>query len=136
MSSTEVVEGVHRISQAYVNFYLVEGEGGVTITDSGLPAMWTLMAKSLVSLGYGRQDVKAVALTHAHFDHLGTAVRAQSELHVPVWVHSADAYIAAHPYRYKHEKSRALFALTHPAGLPALVAMTAAGALRVRGSGN
>jgi len=133
MFTRNVADGVHRISHAYVNFYLVEGDDGVTIVDSGLPAMWTMMAKSLVSLGYGRADVKAVVLTHAHFDHLGLAARAQRELHVPVWAHSGDAYIAAHPYRYKHEKSRLLFALTHPAGLPALLSMAGAGALWVRG---
>lgn len=112
----DVAPGVHRIAHAYVNFYLVEDDGGVTVVDSGLPSMWAMMAKSVVALGYGREDVKAIALTHAHFDHLGLAARAQRELHVPVWLHAGDAYIAAHPYRYKHEKSRLLYPFTYPGG--------------------
>ncbi|WP_434618421.1 hypothetical protein [Arthrobacter sp. A5] len=43
------------ISHGYVNFYLVEGEGGVTIVDSGLPPMWTMLPKSLALLGYDRR---------------------------------------------------------------------------------
>lgn len=133
MLTKNVAPGVHRLSHAYVNLYIVEGEGGLTIVDSGLPRMWPLLGKAVTSLGYGREDVKAVVLTHAHFDHLGMAARAQAELGVPIWAHPRDAYIAAHPYRYRHEKSRLLFALTHPAGLPALASMAAAGALQVQG---
>lgn len=128
-----VAEGVHRISEAYVNFYLVEGKGGLTLVDSGLPAMWQTLDRSVRSLGYSLEDIRAVVLTHAHFDHLGLAHRLNTKHGVPVWVHGGDAYIARHPYRYRHEKSRFIFALSHPAGLPVLARMTLAGALRVHG---
>jgi glyoxylase-like metal-dependent hydrolase (beta-lactamase superfamily II) len=131
MLTRNLGEGVHRVTSADVNFYLVEGEDGVTVVDAGLPAMYPLLARSLVGMGYGRADIKALVLTHAHFDHLGFAARLQRELGIPVWGHAADAYIAAHPYRYRHEKNRLLFVLSHPGGLPVLARMTAAGALNV-----
>jgi glyoxylase-like metal-dependent hydrolase (beta-lactamase superfamily II) len=136
MSTTAVADGVHLISQAHVNFYLVEADDGVTVVDSGLPAMWGALLDALRGLGRGLDDVRAVVLTHAHFDHLGLARRLRTEHGVPVWVHPDDAFIARHPYRYRHERSRFVFSLTHPAGLPVLARMTRAGALHVRGVEN
>jgi glyoxylase-like metal-dependent hydrolase (beta-lactamase superfamily II) len=136
MSTTAVADGVHLISEAHVNFYLVEDDDGVTVVDSGLPAMWGSLLDALRGLGRSLDDVRAVVLTHAHFDHLGLARRLRTEQEVPVWVHPEDAFIARHPYRYRHERSRLVFSLTHPAGLPVLAQMTRAGALRVRGVQN
>jgi glyoxylase-like metal-dependent hydrolase (beta-lactamase superfamily II) len=133
MSLTTVAEGVHLISEAHVNFYLVEDDEGVTVVDSGLPGMWETLLDALRSLGRPMDDVQALVLTHAHFDHLGLARRLRTEHQVPVWVHPEDAYIARHPYRYRHERSRLVFSLTHPSGWPVLAGMARAGALRVRG---
>ena len=132
-SFTTLADGVHRISEAFVNFYLVESPDGLTLVDSGLPAMWKTLEESVRGLGHAVGDIKAVLLTHAHFDHLGLAHRLHTEFKVPVWVHGGDSYIARHPYRYGHEKSRLLFALAHPGGLPVLARMARAGAMRVRG---
>jgi glyoxylase-like metal-dependent hydrolase (beta-lactamase superfamily II) len=130
---TTVAEGVHRISEAYVNFYLVESPDGLLLVDSGLPASWKTLQESIRGLGHSVDDISALVLTHAHFDHLGLARRLNSEFGVPVWVHGNDSYIARHPYRYNHEKSRFIFALSHPGGLPVLAGMAKAGALWVRG---
>ncbi|WP_457973975.1 MBL fold metallo-hydrolase [Arthrobacter sp. D1-17] len=133
MAVQTVAEGVHRISGAYVNFYLVEAADGLTMVDSGLPAMWNVLQGALKDLGHSLEDIRALVLTHAHFDHLGLARRMHSEHGVPVWVHPEDAFLARHPYRYSHEKSRVLFSLTHPAGVPVLARMAGAGALKVHG---
>lgn len=133
MCLSTVAEGVHRISEAYVNFYLIEGSDGITLVDSGLPGMWKALHDAFSALGRSVDDVRAVVLTHAHFDHLGTAHALQSKYGIPVWVHPEDEYIARHPYRYNHEKSPFLFSLAHPAGLPVLARMARAGALRVHG---
>jgi glyoxylase-like metal-dependent hydrolase (beta-lactamase superfamily II) len=131
---TEVADGVHRIEHAYVNVYLVtDAEGRVLVVDTGLPGTWDVLGHALRRLGRRPSDVAAVVLTHAHFDHTGSASRAQSVLGVPVWLHREDFPVAAHPYRYAHENVRALYPLRHPAAVPILASMVAAGALRVPG---
>lgn len=130
---TTVADGVHRISEAFVNFYLVESPEGLTLVDAGLPASWKTLDRTVRGLGHSLDDIAALVLTHAHFDHLGLASRLHSGLGVPVWVHTGDSHIARHPYQYRHEKSRFAFALAHPGGLPVLAGMAWAGALRVRG---
>ena len=52
---------------------------------------------------------------------------------MPVWVHPDDRRLAAHPYRYRPQQNRFAFPLRHPRSWPILGAMTAAGALTVRG---
>jgi glyoxylase-like metal-dependent hydrolase (beta-lactamase superfamily II) len=129
----QVAPGVHRLEHAYVNCYLIEDDDGVTLVDAAFPATWPLLLRALSALHRGPTDVKALVLTHAHFDHLGFARRVQKEWGVPVWAHAEEAYIAKHPYRYAHERSRVLYPIREPQVLPVLGTMVRAGALSVRG---
>jgi glyoxylase-like metal-dependent hydrolase (beta-lactamase superfamily II) len=131
---SEVADGVHRIEHAYVNVYLVtDDEGRVLVVDTGLPATWNLLGEALRELGRRPSDIAAVVLTHAHFDHTGSAAAFRTRLGVPIWLHEEDFTIAAHPYRYAHENVRAAYPFRYPASLRILASMTVAGALRVRG---
>jgi glyoxylase-like metal-dependent hydrolase (beta-lactamase superfamily II) len=128
-----VAPGIHRIDHAYVNCYLVEDGDAVTLVDSGLPATWPFILQALDAIGRQPSDIAALVLTHAHFDHTGSARRFQREIGGAVHVHLRDAYIARHPYRYAHERARGLYPLLFPRALPALASMTVAGALNVAG---
>lgn len=129
----EVAPGIHRIEDAYVNWYLVEGEDGICVVDAGHPKSWDSLERALDELDRGLADVRAVVLTHAHFDHVGFAERARTELDVPVWVHEADEALASDPWDYDHERSRLPYAAKHPSFDVAFAAMGAKGALFVRG---
>ncbi|CAL9470149.1 putative metallo-hydrolase YflN [Nocardiopsis dassonvillei] len=135
MNVRTVADGVHLVSHAHVNCYVVEDDDGVTLVDAGLPGMWSMVLEALERCGRAPGEVRALVLTHGHFDHVGFARRARREWGVPVLVHPRDARLAAHPYRYTPQRNRFLYPLTHPRSLPLLARMAAAGALGVRGVG-
>lgn len=105
MIELNAAPGIHRIHDAFVNWYVAEGGGRLTIVDAGIPGSWRSLEDLLTRLGRSRADVAAVILTHAHLDHLGIAERARRELGVPVYVHPADAGLARHPLNYRTERS-------------------------------
>ena len=133
MLHTDVAEGVHLVTHAHVNCYIIEDDTGITLVDAGLPSMFPMVDQALARLGRGPAEVRALILTHGHFDHVGFARRVQQDWGLPILVHRDDAWLAAHPYRYRPERNRLLYPLTHPRGVPLLARMAAAGALSVKG---
>jgi glyoxylase-like metal-dependent hydrolase (beta-lactamase superfamily II) len=110
MLELNVTDGVHRVDEALVNWYLVEEDGRVTAVDAGIPRSWESLHEALGRLGRVAGDLEAVVLTHAHPDHLGFAERARTELGIPVWAHEDEVWLAQHPLRYKAERSPLLYA--------------------------
>lgn len=133
MLETDVAPGIHRICHAYTNLYLVEQDAGLVIVDTGLPRVWAELSEAIKRVGRTTDDIHGIVLTHGHFDHVGTARKAVQEWGCPVYIHRDDAYLAAHPYRYRHEVSRISVPLRHPGSWTKLTRMTIAGALQVRG---
>lgn len=110
--------GIHRVEDAFTNWYLVEQDGRLTVVDCGVPDSWDSLQQALPRLGHSAADIAAVVLTHAHFDHLGFAERARATLGVPVYVHDNDVPLTRHPWRYDHERPRAYYLATKPRALP------------------
>jgi glyoxylase-like metal-dependent hydrolase (beta-lactamase superfamily II) len=118
-----VADGVHRIEDAYTNWYIVEGGDRLTIVDAGVPSSWDSLLAALRSLKRSTDDIAAIVLTHGHFDHLGFAERARAALDVPVWVHENDAPLTRHPRRYGYERSPAYYLATQFRALPIVAAL-------------
>jgi glyoxylase-like metal-dependent hydrolase (beta-lactamase superfamily II) len=126
-------EGIHRVEDAYTNWYVIEDGDALTIVDTGHPRSWRSLEELLRRLRRPASAVQAVVLTHAHFDHMGFAERARRELRVPVYAHEAEVAVTKHPLRYDHERSRVPYMLKHPGFDRAFFAMSAMGALLVKG---
>jgi glyoxylase-like metal-dependent hydrolase (beta-lactamase superfamily II) len=128
-----IAEGVHRIEDAHVNWYLVEDGRSLTVVDTGLPRSWGSLRSALAQLGRAAGDIEAVVLTHGHFDHVGFAERAHRELGVPVWAPEDERHVVAHPWDYDHEKPRLQYALRYPGFDLIFLQMGLFGALWVKG---
>jgi glyoxylase-like metal-dependent hydrolase (beta-lactamase superfamily II) len=127
-----VADGVHRIEDANTNWYLAEDDSGVTVVDCGVPGSWDSLMDALPRIGRTPRDVRAVVLTHAHFDHVGFAERARTELGVPVYVHENDVPLTRHLWRYDHERPRAAYLATQVRALPIVATFLRERAARLR----
>jgi glyoxylase-like metal-dependent hydrolase (beta-lactamase superfamily II) len=68
-----------------INAYLL----GDVLVDTGLRS-----SAGAIKAALGGRKLRAIALTHAHGDHVGSARRLSDELGVPVWVGTADRQAA------------------------------------------
>jgi glyoxylase-like metal-dependent hydrolase (beta-lactamase superfamily II) len=87
---TQAATGVHRLSNVYTNWYLLEQGGRLTLLDAGLPGDWGAFCSALSRLGHAPGDVDAVLVTHHHPDHAGNAERLRTG-GARVLSHPADA---------------------------------------------
>jgi glyoxylase-like metal-dependent hydrolase (beta-lactamase superfamily II) len=85
-----VADGVHQISKG-VNAFIVDGDEGVVLIDTGLPSRHGAIEAGLASIGRSLGDVAAILVTHAHVDHVGGAAALRGGTGAPVMVSAADA---------------------------------------------
>lgn len=136
MLHADAAEGIHRVEDARVNWYLVEDDSGsgLTVVDCGFPRSWVSLQTALAALGRTPGDVEAILITHAHADHVGFAERARTEWHVPVWVHERERSLSRHPLNYEKEHSPLRHASLY--GLRFAAGMVRAGVLRTQPIGD
>jgi glyoxylase-like metal-dependent hydrolase (beta-lactamase superfamily II) len=90
MTVESITEGVHQIS-AGVNSFVVDGDDGVVLIDTGLPRRHGRIIEGLTSIGRSLDDVRAILITHAHVDHAGGAAALAEGSGADVFASSADA---------------------------------------------
>lgn len=95
---TAVTDRVHLARTPLVNWTLVTGDAGVMLIDAGFPGHRDDVLWSLRELGFGPGDVRAILLTHAHIDHLGTAIWFAKAHGTPVYSHAAEVRHAKREY--------------------------------------
>ncbi len=72
----EIVPGVFQIEGLRGSCaYALALDNGVVLIDSGVPGVAGRILAELRAAGYGIGDLRAIVLTHAHFDHTGSAGR-------------------------------------------------------------
>lgn len=89
----KIADGLFKLGSHWVNFYLIEADGAVTIVDGGLPSYIDQVHAALRELGRQPSDVKAVVLTHSHTDHLGVLPAVMEMTGAPVLAPKIEADI-------------------------------------------
>ncbi|OBK17709.1 MBL fold metallo-hydrolase [Mycobacterium asiaticum] len=94
----QITDNVHLAHGPAVNWVLVTDDSGVMLIDAGYPGDREEVLTSLRRLGFGPSDLRAILLTHAHIDHLGTAIWLAREHGVPVYCHADEVAHAKREY--------------------------------------
>lgn len=95
---TGVTERIHVAQTPLVNWTLVSDDSGVLLIDAGFPGHRADVLASLDELGFGPADLRAILLTHAHVDHLGTAIWFAAAHGTPVYCHAGEVGHAKRDY--------------------------------------
>lgn len=107
---TAVTERVHVARTPLVNWTLVSDESGVLLIDAGYPGDRADVLTSLDRLGFAPTDVRAIVLTHAHIDHLGSAIWFARMHGTPVYCHPGEV---GHAHREYLEQVSPVALLAH-----------------------
>lgn len=68
----QIASGVHQVSKG-VNAFIIDGDEGVVLVDTGLPKRQGAILDGLASIGREPSDIAAIVITHGHADHTGGA---------------------------------------------------------------
>jgi glyoxylase-like metal-dependent hydrolase (beta-lactamase superfamily II) len=79
------------------NCYLLDGEGGVALVDTGLGFGVDHIAQSIIDSGFALHDVSHILITHAHLGHWGGAAKLRELTGAEVWAPAAAKHWMEHP---------------------------------------
>ena len=73
------------------NSYLLAGDGGFVLIDTGVARRRKAVDDALVSVGCRPGDLRLIILTHAHTDHAGNCAHLRESYRAPIGMHEGDA---------------------------------------------
>lgn len=80
---------IHIIHTRLAQAYLIENDHGLYLVDTGEPGAGHRIVETIQRLGC--KDLRLIFLTHAHFDHAGSAAELKIKTGAPIAIHRADA---------------------------------------------
>ncbi|MCH8921449.1 MAG: MBL fold metallo-hydrolase [Chloroflexi bacterium] len=93
MALEEIVSGVYGIGMGYVNAFLIVGEDGLTLVDSGLAKKKDSILSAVAGAGRQPADLRHILITHHHIDHIGSLAALKEATGAKCYVHPADSPI-------------------------------------------
>ncbi len=75
----------------YVHAFLIRGEKGCALVDTGPPSSTIKISQWLNKLEIKPRDISIIIITHGHYDHFGSVDKLRSMTKAPVAIHADDA---------------------------------------------
>jgi glyoxylase-like metal-dependent hydrolase (beta-lactamase superfamily II) len=88
----QIAAGIHQVSKG-VNSFIIDGDEGVVLVDTGLPKRHGAIVDALGSIGRTPGDISAIVITHGHADHTGGAAALKRESGADLLVSGIDSSI-------------------------------------------
>jgi len=77
---------IHTIEVGISNCYLIRHKGTILV-DTGVPGKFSKFSKRLKNIGIEPEEIKAVIITHCHWDHVGCLKEIRNMTRAKVVVH-------------------------------------------------
>lgn len=88
----QIAAGIHQVSKG-VNAFVIDGDEGVVLVDTGLPKRHGPILDGLSAIGRKPGDIVAIVITHGHSDHSGGAAALKRESGAEVVASEGDALV-------------------------------------------
>ena len=86
-TAKQVINGVHVVPMGMANAFLIEGDDGLTLIDSGYPGREAAVFGAIRGLGSSPDQLKHLIFTHGHPDHIGSAAAIVRETGARTYMH-------------------------------------------------
>lgn len=87
---------LHKIRLGLCNAYLIQGEGGAVLVDTGHPHFEGIFIRYLRKRAISPEDIQLIVITHVHFDHVGGLKHLKTLCGCPAAVHVLAASELSH----------------------------------------
>ncbi|HNT76026.1 MAG TPA: MBL fold metallo-hydrolase [Anaerolineae bacterium] len=82
---------IHQILGGRCNGFLIAGRKGYLLVDPGSKIQWNSLRRRLAALGIYAETLRALILTHCHFDHAANAANIKSQFQTCLIGHTSEA---------------------------------------------
>jgi glyoxylase-like metal-dependent hydrolase (beta-lactamase superfamily II) len=107
----ELLPSLHWIQGRASNIYLWTGDQGLMLVDTGMPGDAKNIDRYLGKIGREVSDIEAILITHADYDHAGSAAIVQARSGASVYAGSESAELLSQGKSPKHMPSAVQFVL-------------------------
>lgn len=87
--ASELRDGVWHLDLGYVNAYLVDDEGTLTLIDAGTPRGTEKLREEINATGHDESNIDRILITHFDPDHVGALAELNTE--APIYAREPDA---------------------------------------------
>jgi len=80
---------IHHVSMRFSESYLIEFDQNLVLVDAGIPGLENRILERIDHLNHS--NLKIILITHAHYDHYGSAAALRNLTGAKIAIHTADA---------------------------------------------
>ncbi len=84
-----VADGVYQVKKGFRAF-VIDGDEGLTLIDTGLPNRFGVFADGINSIGRSAKDITSIVLTHNHSDHAGSSAELKTRSEAALYCSAVD----------------------------------------------